>query len=58
MIVSRRHHKCLKPHPYQDERYNGGRVCNRSGKDEGSVRCTVCGDSFPYSHSYAGGEAA
>ena len=50
MIVTRSRHKCPKPFPFQDERYDGGRVCNRVTKGPSSrgnyARCTVCGQVF------------
>ena len=51
MIVRRgKPHRCGKPHPFQDARYDGGRVANRMTKNDGRYyRCTVCGGEFEVS---------
>lgn len=43
VVVSRNAHPCKRPHPFQDERYGGGRVANIAKKGT-ARRCTVCGE--------------
>lgn len=50
MIVPRgKVHACKKPHRFQDDAYDGGRVANptsKVGAGSREYRCTVCSETF------------
>ena len=43
-IIPKTVHNCTLLHPFQDQKYNGGRIVNKRDKEMNKGRCTVCGN--------------